>query len=223
VAGSLGASGPVGLGQPQDGTYEHSLGPLTGIFAPPDGADLCERVTDLLGYAPLDAGTIETCDAVLHVGYEPGAADAARIAGLPGVSETRIEPGSDMPPFTWGDRFFFAGEDRRRPFATIVGHDVPGFDERSRLSGPGRYRLNIEAGRTEFRALLGYGPQDFAAHSDGIDFARTDRLLPHPAYAAQGWVCVVNPGPATADEVERLVARARSRSAERERRSGPRP
>jgi erythromycin esterase-like protein len=215
VAGSLGASGPVGLGQPEPGTYEHQLGPQTGIFPPPAGGDGRERVVDLLGYFPLDAGTIESCDAILHIGSEPGAAEAARIGGLPGVTETRIPPGSEMPPYTWGDRFFFAGEDRMRPFATIVGHDVPGFDERSRLSEPGRYRLNIEVGRAEFRNLFGYGPEEFAAHSDGIDFARTDRLMPHPVYAVQGWASVVNPGPDTADEAERLLAQARTRSAAR--------
>jgi erythromycin esterase-like protein len=223
VAGSLGASGPVGLGQPEPGTYEHRLGPETGIFPPPVGDDLRARVVDLLGLSPLDASTIETCDAILHIGFEPGAADAARIAGLPGVTETRIQPGPEMPPYTWGDRFFFAGEDRRRPFATIVRHDVPDFDERSRLSEPGRYRLNIEVGRAEFRTLFGYGPEEFAVHSDGLDFAATDRLMPHPAYAVQGWASVVNPGPDTAQEVARLTDRARSRSADRERRRSRRP
>lgn len=217
VAGSLGASGPVGLGQPEPGTYEHRLGPETGIFPSPAGEDPRERVADLLGLMSLDAATVESCDAILHIGSAPGAADAARIAGLAGVTETRIAPGSE-PPYTWGDRFFFTGAERVRPFATIVGHDVPGFDERSRLAEPGRYRLNIEVGRTEFRNLFGYGPEEFPAHRDGLDFAETDRLLPHPAYAVQGWVSVVNPGPATAQDVTRLVAQARSRSAGRERR-----
>jgi erythromycin esterase-like protein len=223
VAGSLGASTSVGLGQPEPGTYEERLGPETGIFPPPADSDLHQRVADLLGYFPLDAGTIEACDAILHIGFEPGAADAARITGLTGVTEARIQPGSDMPAYTWGDRFFFAGEDRMRPFATIVGHDIPDFDERSRLSEPGRYRLNIEVGRAEFRDLFGYGPEEFAAHSDSLDFAETDRLMPHPAYAVQGWASVVNPGPATAEEVTRLVAQARSRSAHREHRSSRRP
>ncbi|MDG4831080.1 DUF6194 family protein [Solwaraspora sp. WMMD1047] len=218
VAGSLGASGPVGLGRPEPGTYEERLGPETGIFPPPPADDARARVVDLLGHFPLDSATVDTCDAILHIGYEPGAADAARIAGLPGVTETRVEAGSDLPPYTWGDRFFFAGEDRRWPFATIVLHDVPDFDERSRLAEPGRYRLNIEVGRAEFRNLFGYGPEEFAAHSGGIDFAAPDRLVPHPAYAVQGWVSVVNPGPDTAAEVERLLTLARSRSAAREHR-----
>ena len=39
VAGSLGASGPAGLGQPAPGTYEERLGPRTGIYPPPTGPD----------------------------------------------------------------------------------------------------------------------------------------------------------------------------------------
>lgn len=59
-------------------------------------------------------------------------------------------------------------------------------------------------------------------HSNEIDFAQIDRLMPHPAYAVQGWASVVNPGPATADEVERLLTQARTRSAEREHRRNQR-
>ncbi|MDI6101242.1 DUF6194 family protein [Actinoplanes sp. NEAU-A12] len=218
VAGSLGASRPVGLGEPEPGTFEERLGAETAILAPPRDGDLRVREADLLGHFPMDAATIETCDAVLHIGSGPGAAWAARISGMPGVTETRIDPGSDMPSHTWGDRFFFAGEDRMRPFATIVLHDVPGFDERSLLNSPGRHRLNIEVGRDGFRDLFGYGPEEFAEHSEKADFAAEDRLMPHPTYGVQGWVSVVNPGPDTAAEVERLLIRARERSAERERR-----
>lgn len=217
VAGSLGASAQVGLDVPEPGTYEERLGPETGVFPPPAGDDLRERTHELLGHFALEAGIVTASDAILHIGHGPGAAVAARISGLPGVTETRIDSGSDMPPYTWGDRFFFAGEDRMRPFATIVGHDIPDFDERSALSADGRHRLNIEVGRDEFRNLFGYGPEEFAAHQEKIDFAEPDRLLPHPAYAVQGWACVVNPGPATADEVTRLLDRARKRSAARQR------
>ncbi|MEV0901791.1 DUF6194 family protein [Actinoplanes sp. NPDC049802] len=222
VAGSLGASVPAGLGVPEPGTYEERLGAETALLPPPAGDDLRERATDVLGHFPLTAGIAGACDAILHIGHGPGAACAARISGLPGVTETRIEPGSEMPSYTWGDRFFFAGEDRARPFATIVHSDVPGFDTASRLGEPGRYRLNIEVGRAEFQNLFGYGPEAFAEYREEIDFAEEDRLMPHPAYAVQGWAAVVNPGPATADEVERLVSRARARSAARERRVGGR-
>jgi hypothetical protein len=150
-------------------------------------------------------------------GDDPAAALAAWIRDLPGVTEHRIEPDSGMPAYTWGDRFFFAGEDRKRPFATIVGHDIPDFDTRSRLDRPGAYRLNIELGRAEFRAVFGYGPEEFSAHSDEVDFTAPDRLMPHPAYAVQGWASIVNPGPATAAELRRLLEHARSRSAARQK------
>ena len=239
IAGSLGASPSLGLHAPEPGTFEHGLGPDTGLYLPNrvggdtgggrDGGDTCAdrdggapatRGDTANGWPafPLDAETVAGCDAILHIGAGPGAVEAARISGLPGVTETRIEPGSDMPPYTWGDRFFFAGDDRMRPFATIVGHDVPDFDERSRLSGPGRYRVNVDVGRDEFRKLFGYGPEEFTEHSATVDFAEADRLMPHPAYGVQGWACVVDPGPETAAELDRLLEQARSRSLAREQR-----
>ena len=154
-------------------------------------------------------------------GDDPTAELAARIRQLPGVAEHRIEPDSGMPAYTWGDRFFFAGPDRKHPFATIVGHDIPDFDSRSRLDRPGFHRLNIELGRAEFRRVFGYGPEEFGAHQDSIDFSQPDRLVPHPAYAVQGWASIVNPGPATAAEVARLLEHARSRSAARQKGAGP--
>ena len=94
---------------------------------------------------------------------------------------------------------------------------MPGFDTRSSLDRPYAYRLNIEVGRAEFRKLFGYGPEEFAARSADVDFTVADRLIPHPAYAVQGWASVLNPGPWTADEVERLLEHARARSAARQR------
>ncbi|BBH63923.1 hypothetical protein ACTI_06080 [Actinoplanes sp. OR16] len=147
---------------------------------------------------------------------------AARILDLPGVAMTVIEPDSGMPAYTWGDRFFFVGEDRMRPFATIVFHDVPGFDEESRLDRPGAYRLNIELGRDEFRRLFDFGPEELAAKRAAIDFAAADRFVPHPAYGVQGWGSVVNPGLSTAAEVARLLEHARARSVARQSRGAAR-
>ncbi|MEU4427361.1 DUF6194 family protein [Actinoplanes sp. NPDC024001] len=217
VAGSLGASPSLGLADPEPGSFEASLSG-TGWFTPAAVRGR-PRVTAEPQYFPLDPETIERSDAIMHVsaGDDPVAETAARILSLPGVSEHVIEPGSGMPDYTWGDRFFFAGADRKRPFATIVRHDVPDFDTSSQLDRPGVYRLNIELGRAEFRRAFGFGPEEFAEHRDEIDFTVADRLVPHPAYAVQGWGSVVNPGPATAAEVERLLEYARSRSAARQR------
>ncbi|MFC7527489.1 DUF6194 family protein [Actinoplanes sp. GCM10030250] len=214
VAGSLGTGPTLGLAEPSPDSFE---GSLSSGMVPPATAKGSERVTDEPRYFPLDPETLAQCEALLHVaaGDDPAAEVAARVLALPGVAQTRIEPESEMPPYTWGDRFFFAGEDRMRPFATIVGHDIPGFDERSHLNRRFAFRLNIEVGRAEFKNLFGYGPEGFAARIADIDFTEPDRLMPHPAYAVQGWASVVNPGPATADEVERLLSHARTRSAAR--------
>ena len=58
-----------------------------------------------------------------------------------------------------------------------------------------------------FRALF---PQ-----SDDHDFTALDRLMPHPVYAPQSWVCVLNPSPETLETVKPLLAEAYSRAAGR--------
>lgn len=143
----------------------------------------------------------------------PTVADlAGRILALPEVSQVVADEASGAPEVSWGDRFFFAGAEKRWPFATIVEHDTPGFDEDSHLYRPGTFRLNIDLGRDEFRRLFGYPPAELAAHRDGIDFTRPDEILPHPAYGRQAWACVLNPGPATLAEVDRLLVHAHRRS-----------
>ncbi|AEV87694.1 hypothetical protein ACWT_6682 [Actinoplanes sp. SE50] len=133
---------------------------------------------------------------------------AARICRLPEVVQLIAGPGTGAPELSWGDRFFFVGEDRMRPFATIVVRDVPGFDECSGLDRPGVFRLNLELGRSRFGDLFGFGPEEFAARRSGIDFATPDRWFPHPVYAVQSWASVVNP--VTVD-VDSLIGHARGR------------
>jgi Family of unknown function (DUF6194) len=76
--------------------------------------------------------------------------------------------------------------------ATIVTTDD--HDQASDLSRPGVYRLNIGLGRTTFLRLF---PNPKAEH----DFTALDRLMPHPVYGAQNWVCVLNPSERTFEEV----------------------
>jgi predicted DNA-binding protein (MmcQ/YjbR family) len=42
----------------------------------------------------------------------------------------------------------------------------------------------------------------------GVDYAALDTLMPHPFYASQYWVSVVNPGEATLDTVRTLLTEA---------------
>lgn len=120
-----------------------------------------------------------------------------------------------------GDTFFYydprhdLDPARRFPFATIVTKDYAGFDEASRLDRPGVFRLNIGVSRDTFQALFGQPPGDETATNPALDFAALDRLLPHPAYASQSWVCVLNPGSETFDAVKPLLTEAYSRAAAR--------
>ncbi len=87
---------------------------------------------------------------------------------------------------------FFSLNDRSWPnFATIVTTDE--HDTASDLSRPGRFRLNIGVSGPTFARLVG----------DAVDpdFTASDSLLPHPVYAKQHWVSIVNPTAATLEAV----------------------
>ena len=118
------------------------------------------------------------------------------------------------PEGSWGDIFVMhdvpAGVATGYPFATIIIQDQPGFDDRSRLNRAGAFRVNIQVGRRRAEELLGVAVG--ATKFDEVDFAEFDRLLPHPVYAAQGYVSVVNPGEATAELVLQLLREAHARS-----------
>jgi hypothetical protein len=72
--------------------------------------------------------------------------------------------------------------------------------------------------RDTFRALVGHLPTQDSDHDE--DYAELDRLMPHPVYARQGWVCVLNPGQATFDAVKPLLAEAYSIVVARHARTG---
>ncbi|HEV2239065.1 MAG TPA: DUF6194 family protein [Ktedonobacterales bacterium] len=113
-----------------------------------------------------------------------------------------------------GDTFFYHDPDRtigpehQLPFATIVTKDYGEYDNQSRLDRPGVYRLNIGVGRNAFRAVVGYAPGEEPPAGTVYDYAALDRLLPHPLYAAQSYVCVLNPSAATFESVKPLLAGA---------------
>lgn len=218
VAGSIGASEARGLPAPATGTFEAALPVRHGGLvdpAPLRDAGLRAR-TDLTpehGHAPLADATVADADALLHVTASPPGPTAAelaeRITALPGV--TCVVAGDDAPEVSRGDRFFHLGDDGRRPFATIVEHDVPGFDEASRLDRPGVYRLNVELGRRGFEREFGFPPHELPVRLPGIDAGRLDTVVPHPAYGTYGWASILNPAPASLPEVDRLLALALGR------------
>ncbi|HEY4020811.1 MAG TPA: DUF6194 family protein [Pseudonocardiaceae bacterium] len=114
---------------------------------------------------------------------------------LPGAVVDTANEVSGAPEIAWGDTFIYTGPNQRMPFATIVIKDYPDFDTESKLDRMNVFRLNIGVGKAKFTELLGYPPAEHAAHATEFDYTAFDRLLPHPVYAVQAWVSIVNPGP----------------------------
>ena len=133
---------------------------------------------------------------------------------LPGTNVVTASEGSGAPQGSWGDSFAIYDPERglpparQQPFATVVVQDFPGWDVASGLEREGVFRVNIGVGNRRYEELLGHAPAQHADRPDVYDYAAFDVLLPHPQYAAQGWVAVVNPGPRTDDLVRRLVTDA---------------
>jgi hypothetical protein len=124
---------------------------------------------------------------------------------------------SGGPEIAWGDTFFIYDPhgnlepQRRFPFATIVTKDYGDFDRASNLNRPGVFRLNIGVSKETYRSLFGQQPAPPAATGmvdTGHDFTVLDQLLPHPVYAPQSWVCVLNPSDAIFQKLRPLLAEA---------------
>jgi len=103
----------------------------------------------------------------------------------------------------FGYMFFFYGRDRKLPFATIAAADNE-YDRTSNLDRPGVFRLNIGVSRETFQSLFGRGQVDIRAY----DFTALNKVMPHPDYAAQHYVCVLNPSETTLEQVRALLAEA---------------
>ena len=130
-----------------------------------------------------------------------------------GVDVTIASAENGAPEVSWGDTFFICNphgdlpEQKQFPFATIVTQDYGDFDNRSDLNRPGVFRLNIGVSRPTFDRL-------FPAAEDH-DFRALDRLLPHPVYGSNHWVCVLNPSVETFDSVKPLLEEAYTIARER--------
>ena len=117
---------------------------------------------------------------------------------------------------TDGAVFFSLDESNWPNFATIVWTDAFDMGNPSDLARPGVYRLNIGLGKASFERLVGTVVDP--------DFAALDRLMPHPVYARQHWVAILNPSRATlAETMLPLLTEAHDRLASvRERQAAAR-
>lgn len=106
-----------------------------------------------------------------------------------------------------GAAFFSLDPEKHWPnFATIVTTDEHDEGAPSQLSRPGVFRLNIGVARATFERLVGSMAEP--------DYAAFDRFLPHPVYAKQLWISILNPSDATfRDDVLPLLTEAHDRIA----------
>jgi hypothetical protein len=114
-----------------------------------------------------------------------------------------------------GDTFFIYDPDRdlpperQMPFATIVTGDH--YDTVSNLDRPGAYRLNVGLTKATYTAWFGTPPTERDANGvldTGFDHAVVDKIVPHPIYASQHWVSVVNPAGETLSTVRTFLVEA---------------
>ncbi len=88
--------------------------------------------------------------------------------------------------------FFSCDSEKHWPnFATLVTSDE--YDSFSNLDRPGVYRLNVGVSKTTFQSVVG--------SISNPDYTALDQLMPHPVYALQHWVSILNPSEATFDTV----------------------
>ena len=112
-----------------------------------------------------------------------------------------------------GATFFSLDEEHWPNFATIVTTDEHDMGTPSDLARPGVFRLNIGVGKESFEQLV--------RADEDPDYAALDRVIPHPIYAKQRWVAILNPSDETFEAVAKpLIAEAYERVARQRRRRG---
>jgi len=125
----------------------------------------------------------------------------------------------DADIFTAGSGTFIScdAEEHWPNFATLVTSDE--YDTASNLNRPGVYRLNIGVSKATFEKVV--------SSNTTPDYTAFDQLMPHPVYAMQQWVSILNPSEGTfdkvvtplLDEAHERVARARRKVADKKSRS----
>lgn len=86
----------------------------------------------------------------------------------------------------YGYAFFYVGDDHRMGFVTIADSDNE-YDNVSKLDRDGVFRVNIGISKATFDSLLG------ATTADNVNYAALNVFMPHPDYAKQNYICILNP------------------------------
>ncbi|MBZ0294866.1 MAG: DUF6194 family protein [Anaerolineae bacterium] len=108
----------------------------------------------------------------------------------------------------FGYSFFFVGDDHRLPFVSLSDSDNE-FDNVSNLNREGVFRINIGVSKERFESLLA------DSDSEDIDYSILNVFLPHPHYAKQHFVCILNPSQGNIEVTKNLIIEAHSIAASR--------
>ena len=116
-----------------------------------------------------------------------------------------VETYPDTVVATAGGGVFFSCDESNWPnFATLATTDE--FDASSNLGREGAFRLNIGVSTATFARLVGEAREP--------DYTALDTLMPHPVYARQHWIAILNPSTETFDgTIKELLAEAHERVA----------
>ena len=114
----------------------------------------------------------------------------------------------------YGYTFFSIGDDNLLPFVTLADSDNE-YDSVSNLNREGVFRINIGVSRETFTSLIG----DY--NSEDIDYSALNVFLPHPDYAKQNFICILNPSQDNIEKTKTFIREAHANATKRlERKSG---
>jgi hypothetical protein len=101
----------------------------------------------------------------------------------------------------FGYTFFFIGDDQMVPFVTIA-HTDNEYETVSNLNREGVFRINIGVSRKTFNDLVG------EATYEPVDYSVLNTILPHPDYAKQNFICILNPAGENVEKTKQLIVEA---------------
>ncbi len=114
---------------------------------------------------------------------------------------------------SYGYAMYFVGDDHMVPFVSIADSDNE-YDAVSNLNRDGVYRVNIGVGRATYDSLFG------DREVEGIDFTAINVFLPHPQYAKQNFICILNPAGENEERTKQYIREAHDLAAGRAERQG---
>jgi hypothetical protein len=108
----------------------------------------------------------------------------------------------------FGYKFFFVGDDHRMGFVTLANADNE-YDSVSNLNREGVFRVNIGVSKATFDSLFPH------FGSDAVDYTALNVFLPHPDYAKQHFICILNPSGDNEARTQQMIQEAHSIAAAR--------